>query len=213
MIWSDTLLTNTVTGQPAGECNKLAVNGLALAIGAGRGWGRLASEADVTLLAGATLDAIVPAVCATLRRSAARLAPTGERRARYSFTGCGYLIAGWSHEAGRFVVYDLDARSIFEPALATELLAPAVNRAYMTLPTLAEIATLATEQAGELRARCGYSVGRLTIATMTLRGITIMPPVEIAPPPMPGSGADAAPAPSSGGSGAGEASLSTSLAA
>jgi hypothetical protein len=213
VIWADTALTNPRTGNGSGDCCKLAVNGLAGAIGAGRGWGRLATEADAALLAAVGLDEAVPLVCAALRRGAGRLAPRQERVARFSFMGCGYIVAGWSHEAGRMVIYDLDARSNFEPAIASACLVPMVELTGCSVPSLREVASIASRQAAELLARCGYGVGRLTIATITRQGITVLPPQDIVPLPAMAEGDGATPASWEGSSEAGEATPSLHLVA
>ena len=194
VIWADTLLTNARTRAGTGEVCKLAVNGLAGAIGAGRGWGRLASEADAALLAALTLDEAVPLVSNALRRGAARHAPTSGRVNRFSFMGCGYVIAGWSTEAGRMVVWDLDARANFEPAIATQVLAPMVDLASLAVPTPPDVGAIASRQA-ELARLGGYGVGRLTVAIIMRDGIDILPPQEIAPLPCPAAGDGATPAP------------------
>jgi hypothetical protein len=204
VIWSDTLLSRPGSGEPAGHCSKLAINTLAGCVGTGRGWGKLASEADAALLASATLDEAVPAVCKVLRQGAARHAPRCEQIERYSFAGCGYLIAGFSAEIGRVVVWDLDALSNFEPALASAVTMPPVECAGVQIPSLPKVRSMAAEQAVVLRDRCERQVGRLTIAIITTRGITVLPPEEIALLSSPGS-ADAAPAPMEPTPGAGEA--------
>ena len=208
VIWADTLLTSRATGAGMGHVCKLAVNSVAGAIGAGRGWGKLASEADAALLAALTLDEAVPLVCSTLRRGAGRHAPANERVGRFSFMGCAYVIAGWSTEAGRMVVWDLDARSNFEPAIATQVLAPMVDLATLSVPTPRDVGAIASRQAAELRARCGYGVGRLAIATITRHGINVLPPSEIALLPCPAAGDGATPASWEGSSEAGAATPS-----
>jgi hypothetical protein len=213
VVWADTLVTSSATGESAGHVCKLAVNGLAGVIGAGRGWGRLATDAEMALLAAPTLDDAVSAVCAALRRGAVRHAPSNERRHRFSFTGCGYVLAGWSDEAGRMVIWDLDARSMFEPAISTRIMAPPIERTSAAMPGLGEVEEIASRQAAELMARSGVDVGRLTIATITRHGITILPPREIARRPGTAADAGATPAPGEGSTGAGEATPSIHLAA
>ena len=97
--------------------------------------------------------------------------------------------------AGRMVVYELAAFAFWEPRLAT---AAHVTAARGGQPVSAALVSGHREHSGPpgRRARPGGGhAGRLTIATITRAGITVLPPQEIVPLPTTAEGDGAAPAP------------------
>ncbi len=180
MAWADSLVT--VDHGPARHRCKLAVNPLAGVVGTACGWELLADAGDAAVLAAESLDEAVPAVVRALRRASAGAVPQMAPETRFGFYACAYTLTGWSTRIGRFVAYELAGSAFFEPLLTTCTARPRLHAPPPLRPLEpAEVAELAAHQAAAL----GAPVGRLTIATLTLGGMQLLPPTEIPPLPVP----------------------------
>lgn len=210
-MWADDLVT--LAGKPAHCRPKLAINATAGVAGVGCGWLSLTEVGGAAVVAGSDLDAIVLAAMHALRKASAVVIARMPDEQRLRFGAGTYVVAGWSAMAGRMVVYELAAFAFWEPRLATAALSPRLETGSpWRPPSHHDVASIAARQAEALALGGGHA-GRLTIATITRAGITVLPPQEIVPLPSKAEGDGAAPAPGKGSGGAGAATPFIHLAA
>ena len=178
-LWTDSQCLNWSNGQHSRTRNKLVVSGAGVACIAG-GWDSLATEADVVVCMARDLDHAARILPERLRQRCMKII-RGEGRDPRDVARQVILLAGWSVQWSRVVVYRLSGPAFFEPVLTTAECQPEVPEFFrLGEPHPEHVTRIARAQMDALRADYPAATGGiLTMATIRPGAITVSRPCDL----------------------------------